>query len=315
MFTVVVDNMYVIKHVPEDFVVTEVSTVKPKQSGSFAYFKLWKKDISTLDALHYIAHDLHIPVNDVACAGNKDKKAVTEQVCSARTSRDKLERLSFQKMKLEFLGYGDEPVHLGSLEANKFRIVVRNIESLPDISSKFRNLFGEQRFSTKNVEIGRFIVKREFEKAALLIAQINAHIEKIRPHLNQRDWVGALRCLQRKLLLLFVHAYQSHLWNKAALLSDAEVLPIVGFGTEVEDEITKQILFEENLKSSDFVIRELPEVSAEGAERSVWAEAKDLKVGSLEADEFFPGKKKVVLEFFLQKGSYATEFIRQCFGQ
>ncbi len=303
--------MYVIKHIPEDFVVEEFSAVKPKQSGSFVYFKLWKKDVSTLDAVHYIAHDLHIPEKDVSCAGNKDKKAVTEQVCSARATKEGIERLSYQKIKLTFLGYGDEPVHLGELEGNKFKIVVRNLDILPEISSKFRNLFGEQRFSTNNVEIGRFIVKREFEKAALLIAKMHSHIEKIKPHLNQRDWVGALRCLPRKLLLLFVHAYQSHLWNKAAMLSSAEVLPIVGFGTEVNDEITTEILAEENLKPSNFVIRELPEVSAEGSERSVWVEAKDLKVGKLEDDEFFPGKKKAVLEFFLPRGSYATEFIRQ----
>ena len=299
--------MYVIKHIPEDFIVEEVSTIKPKESGPFVYFKLWKKDVSTLDALHYIAHDLHIPAKDIACAGNKDKIAITEQVCSARTTKERIERLSYQKMKLTFLGYGDEPVHLGDLEGNKFKIVVRNIEKLPQISPKFRNLYGEQRFSTKNIEIGRYIVKREFEKAALLIAKLHTY-DKIKPHLNQHDWVGALRCLPRKLLLLYVHAYQSYLWNKAAMLSNDEILPIVGFGTEVKDEITKKILAEENLKPSDFIIRELPEISAEGSERAVWAEAKDLKICSLEEDE---EKKKVTLEFFLPKGSYATVFINQ----
>jgi tRNA pseudouridine13 synthase len=306
--------MYVVKHVPEDFVVEEVSTVKPKSSGSFVYFKMWKKGVSTLDALHYIAHDLHVPAKDVSCAGNKDKIAVTEQVCSARTTKDRLEKLSYQKIKLDFLGFGDEPVHLGDLEGNKFKIIVRNIDNLPKISPKFRNLFGEQRFSTKNVEIGRHIVKREFEKAALLIAKVHAH-EKIKPHLSQRDWVGALRCLPRKLLLLFVHAYQSYLWNKAAMLSAEQSLPIVGFGTEIKDDITKQILAGEALKPSDFVIRELPEVSAEGSGRAVWADARDLKAGGLEDDEFFPGKKKVLLEFFLPRGCYATEFIRQQFRQ
>ncbi len=303
--------MYVIKHIPEDFAVEEVSAVKTKSSGPFVYFKLWKRDISTLDALHFIAHDLHILERDVSSAGNKDKKAVTEQVCSARATKEGIERLSYQKIKLTFLGYGEEPVHLGELEGNSFKIVVRNLESLPEISPKFRNLFGEQRFSTNNVEIGRFIVKREFEKAALLVAKLHSHIEKIKSHLGQRDWVGALRCLPRKLLLLFVHAYQSHLWNKAAMLSSEEVLPIVGFGSEVNDDITKKVLAEESLKPSDFVIRELPEVSAEGSERSVWVEAKDLTVGRLEYDEFFAGKKKVLLEFLLPRGSYATEFIRQ----
>ncbi len=307
--------MYVIKHIPEDFMVEEVSTIK-SSSGSFAYFKLWKRDTATLDAMQKLAIALKLPQKEVSCAGNKDKKAVTEQICSVHNvSKDRLEKLSFQNMKLTVLGYGSEPVHLGDLEGNKFKIVVRNVDKLPKISQKFRNLFGEQRFSTKNAEIGKFLVKRDFEKAALLIAKLHSGIKRIYVHLNQRDFVGALRCLPRKLLLLFVHAYQSLLWNRAAMLSNEEILPIVGFGTEIKDEIMKKILAEENLKSNDFVIRELPEISAEGSERNVWAEAKDLKVGKLEPDEFFPGKFKVNLEFFLPKGSYATEFIRQQFHQ
>ena len=298
--------MYLIKHFPEDFMVSEVSTIKPKQSGSFVYFKLWKKDISTLDALHYLSHDLR--AKDISCAGNKDKCAVTEQICSAKTTKDCLEKLSYQKIKLTFLGYGDEPVHLGSLEGNKFKIVVRNIDVLPEISTKFRNLFGEQRFSVSNADIGKHIVKREFKDAADLIVNLYPYIQ-----LQGADYVGALRRLPRKLLLLFVHAYQSLLWNKAALLSSADVLPIVGFGTEIIDEVTKKILAEENVKPSDFVIRELPEVSAEGSERAVSAEAKELKIGRLEPDECFPDKNKVQLEFFLPKGCYATEFIRQSF--
>jgi tRNA pseudouridine13 synthase len=306
--------MYVIKHVPEDFVVEEVSAIKPSE-GSFAYFTLWKRYIATLDAMEKLAFALKLPSKEIACAGNKDKVAVTTQVCSAHNvSKDRLEKLSFVDMKISFIGYGPEPVHLGDLEGNKFRIIVRNLDNLPKISSKFRNLFGEQRFSTNNAEIGKLLVKRDFEKAALLIAKLHPGVKRIYAHLNQRDFIGALRCLPRKLLLLFVHAYQSQLWNKAAMLSNEEILPIVGFGSEVKDEVTKKILAEEKLSPRDFIIKELPEVSAEGSERNVWAEAKDLEVGELQKDEHFKGKSKVILEFFLPKGSYATEFIRQSFG-
>ena len=303
--------MYVIKHVPEDFTVEEVSSVKPSY-GSFTYFKLWKRDIATLEAMQKISFALKLPLNEVSCAGNKDKIAITEQVCSVHNvSKERLEKLSFININLLVLGSGPEPVHLGELEGNKFKITVRNLDKLPKISSKFKNLFGEQRFSTQNAEIGRLIVKRDFEKAALLVAKAHSGIKT--SLLDQRNYVGVLRCLPRKLLLLFVHAYQSLLWNKAAMLSDEEILPIVGFGTEVKDEITQKILAEENLKFSDFVIREFPEVSVEGSERAVWVEAKDLKIGALEPDEFFQGKYKVILEFFLPKGCYATEFIRQSF--
>lgn len=302
--------MYVLKHVPEDFVVEEISTVNSVDSDAFTFFKLWKRNLSTLDAVQKLSRFFRVSLKDFGFAGIKDKSAVSIQICSVRGVRDV--NVSFDDMRLEFFGFGKEPVHLGDLKGNKFTIVVRNIEGLPKISSKFRNLFGSQRFGTRNVEIGRCIVKRDFERAALLVAE-SYSISSIKSHLGARDWLGALRCVPRRLLVLFVHAYQSFLWNKAALLSDKDILPIVGFGVHEVDDVTMNILSEENVKASDFVVRQMPELSAEGSERSVWAEAEDLKVGELQDDEFFVGKKKVVLSFFLPKGCYATEFIRQNF--
>ncbi len=299
--------MCVIKHLSEDFMVYEVSTVKTGSSGKFLYFRLLKQDVSSIEALRRLSVVWHVPFGSLSCAGIKDKKAVSEQICSVYgVARERIEQTVLQNIKIIFLGYGDEPVHLGQLEGNKFRIVVRNLDNLPKIVPKFRNLFGNQRFSVSNADIGRHIVRREFKEAASLIIGLYPKIQ-----LQGSDYVGALRRLPRRLLLFFIHAYQSLLWNKAAMLSNADVLPIVGFGTEVNDDVTRQILADEKLKPSDFVIRELPEVSAEGSERAVWVEVKDLKVGSLEPDECFPGKNKVQLEFFLPKGCYATEFIRQ----
>ncbi len=305
--------MYVIKHVPEDFAVTEVSTVNMKNTGRFLYFRLLKRDYNTLDALNRVAAGLRVSPSALSCAGNKDKIAVTAQTCSVKgVSKQALENLQLKDISVSFLGFGDEPVHLGDLEGNQFRIIVRNLDSLPNMVPRFRNLFGEQRFSEKNADIGCAIVKRDFERAARLISDIDPSIQS---YFARNDWIGALRRIPRKVLILFVHAYQSYLWNRAAMVSDAQVLPVVGFGTVVVDEVTQRVLGEEGVSPSDFVVRELPEVSAEGSERSVWVEAKDLKVGELEPDEFFEGKKKVALDFFLPKGSYATEFIRQSFGQ
>lgn len=298
--------MYVIKHFPEDFVVVEDSSAELSE-GSFVVFRLWKRGVSTVEACRRISNILG---SQVFCAGLKDKNAVTEQVCSVRSLKSRVVGLSFPDMKLSVMGARKEPVHVGDLRGNYFRIVVRNVDVVPEIKSRFRNLFGEQRFSSKNVEIGRLIVKRDFEKAVLLISEIMSVNNS--QFVARRDWLGALRCVPRKVLVLFVHAFQSWLWNKAALLSDEEVLPIVGFGSHELGEITERILAEENVKSSDFVIRELPELSAEGGERSVWACADNLKV-SVEDDDVFYGKKKVILEFFLSKGCYATEFIRQNF--
>lgn len=306
--------MYAIKHVPEDFVVNEVSTIKPTDTGKFLYFRMHKRNYDTLTALKRVGDALHLPSSSLSCAGIKDKRAVTEQVCSIRgRAKQALDRLDLKDIAVEFLGYGMEPVHVGNLEGNEFTIVVRNIEQKPEPKTKFRNLFGEQRFSKTNAEVGRCIVKRDFQKAAELIAEQNDKLRE-KMNMNSNDWVGALRQVPRKLLLIFVHAYQSLLWNRAALKTEKDVLPMVGFGTEDIDDITTKILEEESITPRDFIIREFPEVSVEGTERRVWVEVKDVKISELEDDEHFLGKKKVMLEFFLPKGCYATEFVRQLFG-
>ena len=78
-------------------------------------------------------------------------------------------------------------------------------------------------------------------------------------------------------------------------------------------EIIEAIMEKEGITDRDFIIRKIPEISAEGTERDMFIEVKDLEIGNLEDDELNNGKKKSRIKFFLQKGSYATEFIRQVF--
>lgn len=306
--------MYVIKHVPEDFEVVEIADIETGESGPFTIFRLKKRDYSTLQAVARLAKVWGVPSKRVGFAGIKDRRAVTEQVCSVKgVSRERVERTNIPNITVEFLGFADEPVRVGRLEGNRFRIVVRNIDALPAKKSRFRNLFGKQRFSGNNVDVGRCLVKGEFERAALLLAgQSEQFEEKMRPFREQNDWVGAVKCVPFRVLKLMVNAYQSWVWNRAAKGSDADVLPLVGFGTEKVPPVMREILDEEGVSPSDFVVRAIPEVSAEGGERNVWVEA-EVKVGELLDDEFFPGKKKVVLGFFLPKGSYATVVVAQLF--
>ncbi|MEM2916644.1 MAG: tRNA pseudouridine(13) synthase TruD, partial [Candidatus Woesearchaeota archaeon] len=87
-----------------------------------------------------------------------------------------------------------------------------------------------------------------------------------------------------------------------------------GFGT-VPDKQLDEILKREQITTRDFVIKEFPELSSEGTERDIFAEASNLKITPLENDELNPGKKKTKLTFTLPPGCYATEFVRQLFNQ
>ena len=145
--------MYVLKHCPEDFVVRELSSVVPS-SGSFLLFRLWKRDLSMFEAIRRLASFFGVPVSFFSYAGIKDRCAVSEQVCSVRgVSKEHLSKFVSSDLKVEFLGFRSEPVHVGELDGNFFRVVVRGIDVLPKMNSRFRNLFGDQRFSKNNVEL------------------------------------------------------------------------------------------------------------------------------------------------------------------
>lgn len=319
--------MYIIKQQAEDFIVREISTVKLEPTGKYSYFWMKKKNYNTLQAVQRIAEMLRIPIKKIGYAGNKDKKAVTEQMISIeempkeRIEQVKTGNMQMKDLTLEYKGQGNERICLGDLSGNSFEITVRNIEKKPKPKKKFINYFGEQRFSTNNAEIGKAIIKKDFKKAVeLILCGTGLTEEKMKGYLakNPTNHVGALRIMNKKILILYIHAYQSLLWNKAVQKHAAEKnemteVPIIGFGTASPDKCTDEIMQSEGIKTRDFVIKQIPELSSEGATRQAIAEAKEVSVSALEEDELNQGMKKTVLKFTLPKGSYATEYIKQLF--
>lgn len=311
-----------LKQVPEDFIVKETTSITPGKDGEYTYFVLKKKNYTTLKALQMLSQALRTPLSWFGCAGNKDKIAITEQTCSVATiPPEVLLSLSIKDIELKPLGKGSKPISLGDLKCNQFEITVRDIDKLPEPKTKFINLFGEQRFSTHNAEIGKAIIKRDFKQAVtlILLTKSEPSVEVLKSLTTQpKNYLGALRNLPLKLLKLYVHAYQSLIWNEIAK-KHAEThhentkIPIVGFGT-VPDRELEEILKREGVTPRDFVIKEFPEMSSEGTERNVFAEASELKIGRLEDDELNPDRKKTKLVFNLPPGSYATEFIHQLFS-
>jgi len=334
--------MYKLKQLPEDFVVIELPVVKAEPRGNYLYFWMKKKEKNTLDAVKELAKMLWIKEKDIGFAGSKDKHAVTEQLISLTgITKEMVENLNIKQVLLQFYGYGKTPISLGDLQGNEFELIVRNLttEKIEEITL-VENYFDEQRFSEHNVKIGRYLLKKEFGKAVSLVDDL-----KVRMHLEQKptDHVGALKVLPIRLLRMYVNAYQSYLWNKTVaayleqkgkvlktekysegelvFVSDAErftkvSIPLIGFGHEdVEDaeiqEIIDQIMDEENLSYTDFIIKQIPELTLEGELRKVIVPVHDLEIGKKMIDELHKGKKKVKVSFTLPKGSYATMVIKR----
>lgn len=62
----------------------------------------------------------------------------------------------------------------------------------------------------------------------------------------------------------------------------------------------------EKIKQRDFIVRRMPDLSSEGDVRKVFVKPENLQIEKID-------KKIYKLRFFLPKGCYATELIRQMF--
>src|SRR6266540_2595435 len=236
----------------------------------------------------------------------------------------------------------------------------------------FPNFFGVQRFgSVRPIThvVGRHIVRGEFREAveayaANPIEGENAESYEVRAALRDTgdvhaalrtypkaygfekallnhlaahpgDSVGALRQLPFNLLLMFVHGYQSYLYNR--MLADRLGLPdrdrlvdvtcdnldrvaercregkawVAGllYGSESEfsggepGQIEKQVVGSEGLRREDFIIPELPRLSSKGTRREVLAPFHDLDAAVIDDG------LRVSVE--LTRGAYATCLLRE----
>ena len=325
--------MYKLKQEFEDFIVEEVLDLNVNEKGTYSYYLLEKKDYTTIRALEKISQIFHINLKKMNFAGTKDRRAITKQYVSILDGPKK--DLDLGEIKLTFLGRGNNRLNLGVLKGNNFKIIVRNISShlkivrdfskkmekyeKPKSKNKFVNYFGEQRFSTNNAEVGKLLLQRKFKEAISLMDEKQVNDYLIR---KPNDYIGAIRAIRKKNLMFYIHAYQSKIWNEIARELSRKNdknknIPLVGFSTELAGEIGTMInkkLDYDNITQRDFIFREFPELTQEGANRNLYAEAENLKIGNLEEDELNKGKKKVLVEFFLPKGSYATEFIKFLFS-
>ncbi len=147
-----------------------------------------------------------------------------------------------------------------------------------------------------------------FQRMGYESAMINHLIEK------PGDYQGALLSLPPTLTQMFVHAFQSYVFNLA--LSGyigggfaIERLPLVGYLTE-PDEISAEILEKEGINKEMFRSRRR-EFNSKGNLRDCFVPVDDFEVLSVDKDEMNEGKLKTVLRFSLGKGSYATVFLSE----
>jgi len=185
-------------------------------------------------------------------------------------------------------------------------------EKLEKIDDVFPNFFGLQRFGKdlKNPKIGKAIIKKDYKKACDLILSSNelGYIEKpVFDHLqkNKEDYLGALKKLPKNIITMYLHSYQSYLFNiflykflKENI--DVKYGQIFGYKSKIRNDTEKEILEMEGISTEDFRINDF-KIKLKGDFRKCFEKAYNLKIN----------KKKdyYIFDFCLRKGAYATVFI------
>lgn len=306
-----------IKTVPEDFFVHEIPKRSFSEEGELFVYRATKRDRTTQDMVSALSRLNGVQPRDIRYAGLKDRRAITTQLLSSPKALTK----SPDDVKLKLIGKTDEHLHLGDLKANAFRIVVRDVTEVRDVA--IPNYFGDQRFSTENVERGLMLVKGDFFGLAHLLAKEHPSVRRR----VEQDPTGAVQALQAfpfRILLLYVHAVQSWLFNEAVsawvadnnttvhtaqyrhgvlrfpkTLPDKHV-PLIGAVSELGEweKYYAPLLTKAGITQQSFLVRAFPTLTQEGDVRSLRA---DVREKSLKQDS-----NSVVAEFVLGPGCYAT---------
>lgn len=359
-----------LKEQVNDFVVKELASHDTGE-GDHVIVRLRKQNMTTLEAIGKLSNMLHISRDRIGYAGNKDKRAVTEQYISIQgVSEEDVNQIFTDEFDLEVVGKNGH-IGLGNLDANRFEIVVRDL-GLPiedvrnrtlkivnELDGKFPNYFGNQRFGSARPithQVGRHILRGEYEEAVwtYIAKPYDTEYKSIRKtreelwetrdpedaaenfpenyryektllyHLtkNEEDYKGAIKRLPEGLQELFIHAYQSWIFNRvlSRLLEDGWFdpeyeIPLVGFKTDLKDNrpenMIQEILEEEGVSQEDFRLQEFPELRSEGSFRRAFADFRNFEILGIDEDDLNMTQNKMTVKFDLPKGCYATVLLRE----
>ncbi|MDY6770980.1 MAG: tRNA pseudouridine(13) synthase TruD [Candidatus Nanohaloarchaea archaeon] len=263
-------------------------------------------------------------------------------------------------INLGSLDHNEFNITIRSINLPKENVESRVDSIMDELDGWMPNYFGDQRFgSTRPIthQVGREILKGNFEEAVwtYIAKPYDEEYDKVRKvredlwetrdpeqkaekfpeeyryekillyHIseNDGDYKGAIKRLPEGLQKLFIHAYQSYVFNIALsdLVedgfddTDAE-LPLVGHKTSLRedkegDQRIKEVLEDEGINQEDFKLHDMQQLRSEGDYRKCFVPVQGFELEDVDEDDLNLNKNKADVRFNLGKGSYATVFLRE----
>jgi len=336
------------KQTVERFFVEEIPLYPASNSGNFLILKIKKTDMSTWKLITVLAKATGLAERDIGYAGLKDKNATTIQYISIpkQAERELNKNLTTEKIEILERTYNKAPIKVGHLKGNSFSIVLHDIDAkdakfFTTTSKKMQkegipNYYGYQRFGEdsrsylQGKEIAHSGKRLKGSKEKLLVSAYQSHLYnkwlgqrvKLSTIIASNNAELASKKLDYPLELVKVLAKQPHLFK--LFLGDVIMPYPYGKLNYVKDMHQSAEAFNqkkisptgllcganvERAQSDAYYLEEEfddTELNAlKGDRRFAWIWPKDVET------EYNPDSKKLTVEFYLPKGSYATTFLEE----
>ena len=141
---------------PEDFRVEELPLVEPGGAGRYAFYKLTKRSVGTMEAVASICRRWNLAHRRVSYGGLKDRHALTTQYLTIVDGPSS--PVTTPAFSLEPLGRLSQPYGPGQFRGNRFDLVLRDLSGgqarralglvMSLRSDGLPNYFDDQRFGS-----------------------------------------------------------------------------------------------------------------------------------------------------------------------
>ena len=336
------------KQTVERFFVEEIPLYHFTGTGNFLILKIKKTDMSTWKLITVLAKATGLQEKEIGYAGLKDKNATTIQYISLPKKYEKELNKNLTTEKIEILErtYNKAPIKIGHLKGNSFSIVLHDISQSDakffDTTAKkmqklgIPNYYGYQRFGEdsrsylQGKEIAHSGKRLKGSKEKLLVSAYQSHLfnkwlnnrVKLSNIISNNDPKTAAKKLNYPLELVKILAKQPQYFK--LFLGDILMPYPYGKLSYVRDMHSASQSFQQKKVSPTGLLCGSNAIRAKSDAYYLEEEFDDTELSSLRGDRRFAwiwpkdvetfyesDTKKLRVEFYLPKGSYATTFLEE----